>query len=414
MSMVAAESSLLITIVGLALSVFCIGLVLRCFNQPYVIAYIVVGIVLGPHGFNLISDKATLSQVGELGILLLLFFIGMHVSLPRLISNWKIPILGTLFQISASVGLVWWLSQGLGWPLERAVLLGFVISLSSTAVVLKVLEDWDELKTKVGQNVLGILLVQDLAFIPMLIILGLLGGQGIQATVIIGQLVGGLLMFGILLWLLSGRNIPLPFASSVRNDHEMQVFVALILCFGFALITAMFGLSPALGAFVAGIVVAASPDIQWIQSRLEPFHVLFVALFFIYIGLLIDLNFVFQHWVALLILVVGIFVLNTCINALVLWFLGDNWRESLYAGTLLSQIGEFSFLLAAVGLSTQVISSESYQLVISVISLSLLLSPIWITLTKRLLHIDAEYVFERMVQGIHKGITLGMSNKRKR
>jgi CPA2 family monovalent cation:H+ antiporter-2 len=162
------------------------------------------------------------------------------------------------------------------------------------------------------------------------------------------------------------------------------VFTALVLCFGLALITALLGLSTALGAFVAGILVGAAPDTEWVKQTLAPFRVVFVALFFVSVGMLVDLGFVRDEWPVVLLLVALVVVTKTLINAGVLRLLRDPWRQSFYAGALLAQIGEFSFVLAAVGLQAGLLEAFGYQLAVAVISLSLLASPPWIRLVRAL------------------------------
>lgn len=385
---------LLTGVVLMALAIFIIGLLLRIFDQPYVIGYVLAGAALAQLGF--IPGDQLLEQFGNLGIMLLLFFIGMHVSLPKLVDNWRVAIVGTLLQIVLTVGAVWLLGAFLDWPLGRIILFGFVVSLSSTAVILKILEQWKELDTRVGQNVLGVLLVQDLAIIPMIVILGLFRGEPAGVGEIAIQLAGGLVLLAIVAWVFFQDTFRIPFLSTLRQDHEMQVFLALIACFGFALLAGMAGLSTALGAFVAGLIVSRVHGTGWIQSSLESIRVILVALFFIYIGTLISMEFLAAHAVLLTLLVFGVLLLNTALNTAILLALGDTWKESLYAGGLLAQIGEFSFLLAAVGFANGIILDFGYQLTITTIALTLLISPFWIQIVKRIVHIDASYVFEAL------------------
>ncbi len=385
---------LLAVVVGAAIAILCLGVVLRQLRQPYVIGYILVGVVLANFSNNILGIRDIIFQFGSLGVVLLLFFIGMHISIPSLVARWRVAVLGTFLQTIATVGVVWVLGAALGWPLRQIVLLGFVVSLSSTAVVLKVLAERKELRTKVGQNVLGILLVQDLAVIPMFIVLDVMGGESYSSLNVLLQVVGFLLIVGLVVWIKRQRRFKLPFAGLIKNDHELQVFVAILLCFGLALISGLFGLSTALGAFVAGLIVASADATSWVQKHLNSLHVIFVAVFFIYIGMLIDLHFFIAHWWLILLLVLAAFAANTAINTLVIRLLGDNWKESFYAGGLLSQIGEFSFLLGTVGFKSGIISDTTYQMVISIIALTLLLSPLWISLIKKAVRIDADYIFE--------------------
>ncbi|MDH5230305.1 MAG: cation:proton antiporter [Gammaproteobacteria bacterium] len=372
-------------LVGAVFAVLAMGLLLRSLHQPHVVGYLLVGVTLGPHGFALINDEVILSRLGSIGVVMLLFFIGMEVSPKKLVQNWKVAFIGTLFQILISVACVWPLGLYLDWPQERIILIGFVISLSSTAVVLKLLQEWNEFNSRVGQNVLVILLAQDLAIIPMLIILSMMG-PSVENTATIGlQMLGAIFICVILGYIAFKETIHLPLSKLLKNDHEMQVFAALSICLGLALLTGLLGLSTALGAFVGGIIIGAARETQWVHQSLESFRVVFVALFFVSIGLLVNLSFVVEHWPQILSLVVLVILSNTLINGAILRVLGESWRESLYAGTLLSQIGEFSFVLAAVGIQAKIISEYGYQLTVAVISITLLFSPAWIMLIKALI-----------------------------
>jgi len=373
-------------LVGSIFAVLAMGLMMRAIHQPYVIGYLIAGVILGPHGLALVEDEVLLSRLGTVGVVLLLFFIGMEVSPRKLIDNWKVALIGTLLQILISVGCVWPLGVYLAWPIERIVLIGFVISLSSTAVVMKLLQDWKELDSRVGQNVLAILLAQDLAVIPMLILLSVMGGgsQDGQGNIWL-QLSGASLIALIVVYIAKNETINLPLGKVLDQDQELQVFAALCICLGLSLLTGLAGLSTALGSFVAGILIGAARETRWVHQSLESFRIIFVALFFVSIGMLVDLSFIASHWFQVAVLVILAVATNTFINGSVLRFLGDSWRDSLYAGALLSQIGEFSFVLAAVGIQAHIISTYAYQMTIAVISVSLLISPAWIMFTRRML-----------------------------
>lgn len=372
-------------LVGAILAVLLLGLALRSIHQPYVIGYLIAGIVLGPNGVALITDKTLLSQLGDIGVVLLLFFIGMEVSPKMLLDKWKVAVLGTLLQIFISIGCVWPLGMYLGWSLPRIVLIGFVISLSSTTVVLKLLQDWKEFDSKVGQNVLVILLAQDLAVIPMLIILSMLGNaEGATGNIWL-QLSGASTMAIIVAYIATKETIHLPLNRLLGDDHELHVFAALCICLGLSLITGLAGLSTALGAFVGGMVIGATKETQWVHQSLGSLRVVFVALFFVSIGMLVDLKFIETNWLLVAALVIVVIIINTFINGTIMRILGNSWRDSLYAGTLLSQIGEFSFVLAAIGIQSKIISDYGYRMAIAVISISLLISPPWIMLVKLLL-----------------------------
>lgn len=366
----------------LGLIIIGLGVVLRFLRQPYVIAYILAGVLLGEHGFQIITDKELIHAMGEFGLILLLFFIGMEISLPDLLKNWKLATFGTTLQILSSVLMVALIGFLFSWPLNRIVVLGFVISLSSSAVVIKLLQDTNEAETLTGRNVISILLMQDILIVPMLIITSYLGGTAPTTDEIILQLVGGALIIGGIIWVIKQKQITLPFSKRFEEDHELQVFMAFIICFGFALVTAFFGLSAALGAFVGGIMVHAARSTEWFHDSLHSFRVVFVALFFVSVGMLIDLNFLLANWKIISLMILVVYLSNHFINATILHYFGRNWKTSLYGGALLAQIGELSFVLATSAFSAQIISDFTYQLTMAVISMTLLISPFWIALTR--------------------------------
>ncbi len=369
------------TLVGISLVILLMGMVLRRFSQPYVIAYILVGIVIGKHGLGFATNDTLLQYLGSIGVVLLLFFVGLEVSLPKLLSSWKVPVLGTLCQLMLSIGMMGLLGYALDWPLNLIILLGFVISLSSTSIVVSLLKDAGEFSSVIGRNVLGVLVTQDLAVIPMMIILNLLSGQAVSANEISLQIIGGIMILGLIVWV-TKNNITLP--EAFKHDHEAQVFGALFICFGLALFTGAFGISTALGSFVAGILISTMNEASWVKESLHPFKILFVALFFVSIGMLINLDFFAIHYKTVLILVGLVLLFNTLTNAIVFHSLGSSWKDSVYSGALLSQIGEFSFVLGAAGLSASIVTDFSYQMIVLVISFSMLFSPLWIMLMKKL------------------------------
>jgi CPA2 family monovalent cation:H+ antiporter-2 len=372
----------LVAIIGVVLL---IGLSLQILRQPQVIGYLLAGVAIGPFGLALLSDTEFASRLGGFGVILLLFFVGMEVAPRQLISGWRIAVIGTLAQVALSVALVIPIGLWFDWPVERVVLLGFVTSLSSTAVIIKLLRDSGEINRKEGQDILGILLTQDLIIIPMLIIVGLMGGEAPSWSGLGLQIGGSIIIVSLLAWALTRDSFHLPFGHLFRSDPELQVFAALLICLGLSLLTGLAQLSTALGAFAAGILVTAARETQWVHHTLEPFRVIFVALFFVSIGMLVDVSFISSHTMQVILLVVAVLVGNTLLNGIILRFLGYRWRESLYAGALLGQIGEFSFVLAAVGLTAGIISDIAYQYTIAVIALSLLVSPFWILAARRIL-----------------------------
>ncbi len=375
------ELNLLLGISGL---IVVFGLILKRINQPYIIAYIMTGVIVGPHGFQMVTELETAEVIGELGLVILMFFIGMEISLKDFVSKWRVALFGTGMQVIFSIVLILLLGLYFDWSFKRVLLLGFIISISSSAVVIKLMEDNQLNKTKIGQNVISILLTQDILIVPMIILMSFLGGAEVVIQQILLQVVGGVLIVSFLVFLFKKQTIKLPFADKLKSDHELQVFASLIVCFGLALITSLFQLSAGLGAFVAGLFVHASPSTKWLHDSLHSFRVVLISVFFLSIGMLIDLTFFSEHWLTILLVVLGVYVSNHGINAISLRFLGSSWRESLFGGSLLAQIGEFSFVLASLGYHSAIISLFSYQLTIIVISVTIFISPFWALFAKNL------------------------------
>ena len=365
-------------------SILIMGMILKTIRIPYVVSYLFVGILLGPHGIGFVQDTLLIRQFEMVGLVFLLFFVGMEISLKELLSNWKIPLVGTLIQIAVTVGIIFLLGTFLDWKFIRVLLIGFVISISSTAVVIKLLNEWNQNNTHVGRNVIGVLLVQDIVLIPMIIVLDLMQGQSMPIKDLVLQLVGGILIVLLIIYLLRKKEIHLPFMSYFRGHKELQIFGALAICFGMVMLSEFFRLSPFLGAFLAGIYVRATRETDWIHITLEPFYIFFVAIFFVSVGMMLDIDFVFENWGIIVLLVSLVFIVNTAVNTSVMRMLGEPWRESLLGGAMLAQVGEFSFVILSVGGQSGIVSDFTYQTILALVTLTLMLSPAWIVLFKRL------------------------------
>jgi CPA2 family monovalent cation:H+ antiporter-2 len=382
----------LVAVIGCALL---LAFIMRSFKIPAAVAYIITGIVVGPSGFGLVQDREMLTHLGELGVIMLLFFIGMEVSLPRLIASWRIAVLGTAAQMGLSVAICSLVTWVLGWTWQAGLLFGFIISMSSTAVVLTMLKDSDELESGFGQNALGVLLMQDLAIVPIMIIVGLIGDHEVSPQHIAVQFIGGGLLIALAVWLMRHQNLHIP--DKLLQTLDKRIMLGLLLCFSAAALTEKIGLSAPFGAFLAGMILNVSDQSEWVEEHLRSLYVLFVAIFFMSVGTLVDLGFVVQHVGFVLLLTLAVFVLNSGINAVVLRILGETWTMSLLTGGLLSQIGEFSFLLASLGLSVGILNAEGHQMAIVVIALSLLLSPLWMIAVRRLLSEEVQIMADAAI-----------------
>jgi CPA2 family monovalent cation:H+ antiporter-2 len=362
-----------------------LGFILSLFNQPVFIAYIIAGFLLGPNTFGFFDDLDIANQLGSIGVVLLLFFIGMEVSPVQLIAKWRIAFIGTTLQIAISFALVALLGSLFDWPLNRSILIGFVISLSCTAVVADYMKSKKETHSEIYQNLIAMLVAQDLLVVPMLIILGIVGDDQTTGHMIWWQLSGTVLVSVFVYWCFRKDIASAPIINKLRGKTDLQVFSALLFCFAFSSVTGFFGLSTALGSFIAGLIIGRTHYADWVRSNLDALRIIFVALFFGSIGAIIDPLFFIDHWLQILSLLGLLFIVNTLINSTILKALGCSIPESVYGGALLAHIGEFSFVLAAIGLSSMIVSDVAYQITVAVIALSMLLGPMWVALIRRLL-----------------------------
>jgi len=353
---------------------------------PIIIAYILTGVVMGPSILGLITDTQMVERIGELGVVMLLFFVGMEVSIPRLVERWKVAIVGTAVQILISVGICVALTTSFGLPANLGILFGFVISLSSTAVVLKMLQDANELDLPFGQNALGVLLVQDISIVPMMIVLAVLGEGEVDMLELSRQVIGGIAVLSVVIWLMRTKRFHVP--DFLTSSFEKRVLMGLMLCLGASSLTSWLGLSPALGAFLSGLVLASSDQSDWVEEHLESVHIIFVAIFFLSIGLLVDINYLMEHLTIVIGATLLVFLFNSGSNVLVMRVMGESWQMAMITAGLLSQIGEFSFLLAAIGLHSGILDQDLHKMTVLVIALTLLLSPFWMILVNRIARED--------------------------
>jgi monovalent cation:H+ antiporter-2, CPA2 family len=376
---------LLKSIAGMLLSILLLSWLLKRFRQPYFVAYILAGILLGPHGTALFTDVDTIASIGSLGLIIQMFFIGAEIEVPSLVKNSKPLLIGTAVQLLLSMGFILLVGSQLEWPANKIVLFGFIISLSSSAIILEYLHKNKEIHTRLGTITTGILIMQDFLIVPMIMVLNFMGkGESDPGELIVGSLV--MVLFVLFLRkLVLGKKLHAPFMALLKPDHELQVFVGLSLCFGFAWITSMLHLSAALGAMFAGMIISQTESTQWLDKSLVPFRIFFLSLFFLSIGLQIDLNFITDNFTLILTLVLSIFIINSVLNALVFRLLKETWKNSVYAGALLSQIGEFSLVLCTVAKELKLVDDFSFQLTLAVISITMLLTSAWISIIRAFL-----------------------------
>ena len=369
----------------LAAGALILGLVLQRLRQPAIVGYIVAGVILGPSGFDLFPNRAPIETLAELGVLLLLFVIGMELSLRAFRRVLRLALLGAGAQIALSIGAMLVLASVFEYSVETAIVMGFVVALSSTAVAIKLLEDIGELRTAVGRTAIGVLIAQDLAIVPMLLIVdGLAGGAGIALLGYLKLALAVGLLAAMIITLTRRSRVGLPFAQALHGNVELAAITALAYCFGAALVSALMGLSPAYGAFLAGLWIGNSTARVPLLAAARPIQSVLLMVFFVSIGLLLDLGFIWEHLAEVMSILLLVTVLKTMMNVAVLRLLREPWPRAWIVGVSIGQIGEFSFVLVAAAVGAGLILDTGGRIAVSVIALSLMLSPLWLILNRRL------------------------------
>jgi len=387
-------------IVALA-AVLCGALMTR-FRQPAIVGYILAGVVLGPSGFKLVNNRDAIDTLAEFGVLMLLFVIGMKLDLRRFLQVWKTAVFATVLQIAGSVGTALLLRHLLGWSAGLAMVLGCAVAISSTAVVIKILESSDELDTPVGRTTVGILIAQDMAVVPMLLVLEAMETHVI-APMDAAKVVLSMLILGLLFWLLSKRKINLPLTSRLINDADLSTLAALTWCFGAAALSGIMDLSPAYGAFLGGVVLGNSDQRDTLLRRSQPIQSVLLMVFFLSIGLLLDLKFIWRNLGQVMALLAMVTLFKTALNVGALRLLRQDWPNAFLAGVALAQIGEFSFLLAESAKAGHLITNQETKLVVAVTVLSLVLSPFWLFTVRRMHRVAAVHAvtFRELVSSLY-------------
>jgi CPA2 family monovalent cation:H+ antiporter-2 len=375
-----------IDLTGLALVVLtalACGMVMARFRQPALVGYLIAGVLLGPTGLGLVVNRGHIAVLAELGVLLLLFVVGMELSVRSLKFAWRIALPAVALQIAASVAVMMLISWGLGYPHSTALLLGFVVALSSTAVAVKMMEETGTLRTRVGRVTVAVLIAQDLAFLPMMLIVRQLGGGEFGLGAVLNILFAAGLLAAFILILSKRRHIQLPFARLFIGHADLSPLSGLVYCFGASALLGLIGLSPAYGAFLAGLAIGNSAQRKQMFAVVRPIESILVMVFFLSIGLLVDLPFIWDNLGQVLLLLLVVTLFKTALNIGILRFLRESWQRAFLGGLLVSQIGEFSFLLAGAGLAVGAIDPAASRVVIALTVLSLCLSPFWLAFARR-------------------------------
>jgi len=356
------------------------GMVAHRLRQPVILGYLLVGIAIGPYGFGIVRDVELIETLATIGVALLMFAVGLEISYSQLREVGKVGIWGGIAQILATFALGLVAGKLLfQWTVSDAAFFGLLISLSSTMVCLKILMERGELDSVHGRIMVAILIVQDLSVVFMMVVVPVFGATPqvllSSLAIALGKAVlflGVAVILGIwvLPWLLGT-------VAGIRS-RELFLLTVLILCFGTAFGTYIFGLSIAFGAFVVGLLLKQSRFAHQALAEVTPLRDVFATLFFVSLGMLLSPKFVVEHWSAVVLTVVLIIALKFAICFSIARLFGYGGRTALFVGIGLVQIGEFSFILARAGISSGIISDYFYSVVIASTIITMLLTPLLI------------------------------------
>lgn len=354
------------------------------FEVPPVLGFLVTGMLIGPHGLGILDSGQNMELNAELGIVFLLFTIGVDLSLKELWKMKKAVMVGGTLQLLFTTTLALIVCTWLGFGSATSVFIGFLISLSSTAIVLKVLQDRNEVYTPHGKTSLAILIFQDLAIVPLILITPMLAGSSVSFEGALPNIFfkGSLI---ILVFILSARFlVPWIFYHVGKTGSKQLFFVSVVfICLSAAVFTSSIGLSLALGAFLAGIVISGSQYSQQAMGNILPLKDMFMSFFFVSVGMLLDIGYLFAHLPLLILATITLIVIKIIAGVGVTFLLGSPLRTNLLTGLALAQVGEFSFVLSRLGMEYSLLTEETYQAFLAVSILTMGVTPFVINASYR-------------------------------
>lgn len=363
--------------VVMAVSAF-ITVLFHLLRQPVVLGYLVAGVIIGPHTppFSFVSDLHTIHTLAELGIVLLLFSLGLEFDLKKLRQVGVVAVLTAILEILFMLWLGYIAGQFLGWGQMDSLFLGALLSISSTTIVVQVLMETDQLREQFAQIILGILIVEDIAAIIILVVLSGLASAGTITVIDVGWALLRVCMFMATALLVGIVAIPrlLTFVASFQRS-EMLTITVLGLAFGLAVLGAHLGFSVALGAFLMGAIMAEADNTHEIVERISPIREMFTAVFFVATGMLLDPRLLMELW-GVIFLLTALTVVGKIVSCSFGTFLaGYPGQVALPVGLGMAQIGEFSFIIANLGRTSGVTSGTLYPIAVAMSSITTLLTP---------------------------------------
>nr|WP_094227864.1 cation:proton antiporter [Methanolobus psychrotolerans] len=352
-----------------------------------VLGFLVTGIIAGPHMLGIINEVEQVEILAEIGIILLLFTIGVEMSIKELWDIKRFVLVGGGLQVMITTALVYYISLYAGYSPSTALFLGFLISLSSTAIVLKLLQEKGEMYTPYGKISLGILIFQDIVIVPMILLTPILAG--VPSTSGDSPAIFLLKGIGIVLFVIVSARWIMPallFKIVKTRNRELFLLTILFTVFGTAWLTSEAGLSLALGAFLAGLIISESEYSHQAIGNMMPFKDVFISFFFVSIGMLMDVSFFLDNITILLVLAAVVIFLKSATAGLVTFILGYPLRTTLITGMALAQVGEFSFILSSFGREYGLLDDMLYQSFLAVSIVTMAATPFVMTSSHRISH----------------------------
>jgi CPA2 family monovalent cation:H+ antiporter-2 len=362
-------------VIILGLAVFVILLFQR-FKLPTVLGFLITGIIAGPHGLSLVKASHEVELLAEIGVILLLFIIGMEFSLKSLVAIKRAVLLGGATQVVLTILVVAGLSSLLNYSWNEAVFLGFLFSLSSTAIVLKLLQEKAEINSPHGKAILAILIFQDIIVVPMMLFTPMIAGEtdNLFLSLLILAIKGVLVI--AVVYISARFVVPnLLYRIAQTKSNELFILSIVVICFAVAWLTSSIGLSLALGAFMAGLIISESEYSHQATSHILPFHEIFTSFFFVSIGMLLDLKFLINNLLVVLVLVLLTFIIKGLIASIAAKLLGYPIRTVALVGLSLFQVGEFAFILSITGIKEGLLNEITNQYFLSVSLMTMAITP---------------------------------------
>jgi len=341
-------------------------------RAPTIVGFLLTGILAGPQGLGLINASEQVSTLADIGVILLLFTVGIEVSLKDIIKLKKYVLVGGSLQVALTTLAVFLVMLSLDLPTGTAVLLGLLVSLSSTAIVLRIIQKREEFDSLHGRTTLGILIFQDMAVVPMMLLIPLLPGSTLAlGSSPLAVAAKGLVIVAVIIisakWL-----VPRVLYSIAKTrDRELFLLSVVAICLAVAWITSLAGLSLGLGAFLAGLIISESPYSHQAFGNIVPLRDVFTSFFFISIGMLLDVGILIDNPAFIIFLALAVMALKAALAGLAISLMGLPFRIIILVSLALSQIGEFSFVLSKVGFESGLISQEYYQIFLDVTVITL-------------------------------------------